>query len=62
MSKENVYAIYKGDKFIDVGTAKELAEKFGILEESVRFFSYPANLRRNKGNRKIAIVLDEEDE
>ena len=27
MSKGKVYAIYKGDKFIDVGTVKELAER-----------------------------------
>ena len=30
IKRKNVeYAIYKGDKFIDIGTAKELIEKTG---------------------------------
>lgn len=61
MCKEKVYAIYKGDEFVDMGTSKELAKKFGIREESVKFFSYPTNHRRNKGKRKIAIVIDDEE-
>ena len=30
MSVEAVYALYRGDELIDVGTKKEIAELFGV--------------------------------
>lgn len=27
MSKENIYAVYKGDEFIDLGTKKTISKK-----------------------------------
>lgn len=44
--KEGLYAIYKGDTFIDVGTAKELARSQGIKIETVRFYASGASKRR----------------
>lgn len=44
--KEAVYAIYKGDTFIDVGTAKELARSQGIKIKTVWFYASGASKRR----------------
>lgn len=49
------YAVYKGDDFIAQGTTEELAEQFNIKPSSVVFMARPANLKRDKGNRKIAV-------
>lgn len=48
------YAVWKGDQCIGVGTAKELAEKFGVKPKTVRFWASPAAKRRDKGKRKVA--------
>ena len=40
------YAIYKGDKFIDIGTAKELAEKCNVKPETIEFYATPSHLKR----------------
>lgn len=60
--KCNTYAVYKGEKFLGVGTAKELALEFGVSEYTIRYMATEENRRSNKGNRKIAIVLNEEEE
>ena len=33
MSREKIYALYKGDTFIDLGTKKYLADKLGVRKE-----------------------------
>ena len=57
------YAVYKGENCIGIGTKRELAEQFGVREETVAFWSTPTQARRNTGgNRKIAIKLDDEED
>lgn len=62
------YAIYQGDTFLDIGTVSELAEKFKVTPETIRFWGTPAHLKRMKksdgeiGDSKIVIKLDDEDE
>ncbi len=51
------YAVYKGEEFLAEGTAEELAEKFNVKPETVKFWSMPANTRRDRGNRKVAVKL-----
>ena len=59
MSKENIYALYKGDKFITEGTKKEIAEYTGLKVETLSFYSTPAYLKRveprkhNKGFKEL---------
>lgn len=69
--KEKLFALYKGEEFIDIGTAKELAKKMNVKSETIRFLSTPAKLRRierrknkNKPSRAMICVKieDEEDE
>jgi hypothetical protein len=57
-----VYAVYKGDKFIDEGTKEELAQRFGVKVKTVGFWVTPRNAKRDKGNRKIAINIGRIDE
>lgn len=61
-----VYAVYKGDKFIDVGTIKELAKRLMKKESSLLFMSMPAYKRRHKDNNNamevIKIEYDETEE
>ena len=69
MIKERIYALYVGDTFIDVGTAKEIAERQGITPKTVQYLSTPAYLRkletRKKTSKKgyqICIKVDMEEE
>ena len=65
MKKEKVYAIYKGDEFIDLGTRKELAERLGVKVSTIDYLLTPAYRRKFKKsknggeNRMIAIRLEE---
>ena len=43
-----IYALYKGDEFIDLGTKKELAKKYNIKEHTIVFYASPAYKRRIK--------------
>ena len=69
MMKQRIYALYVGDTFIDVGTAKEIAERQGITPKTVQYLSTPAYLRKlekRKGSYtkgyQICIKLDMEEE
>lgn len=55
--KENVYALYKGDKFIDIGTKRELAKKYNWTDNFVTFLSSPTNMERSKGRRLLTIRI-----
>lgn len=62
------YAIYQGDTFLDIGTIAELAEKFEVAPETVRFWGTTSYLKRSKkengefGDCKIVIKLEDDDE
>lgn len=63
MNKIKTYALYKGDEFIDLGTTKELAEKIGVSERSIRFYSTPTYVKRNnKENCYVVVRIDDEEE
>lgn len=53
----NIYTIYKGDEFLDLGTAKELAEKFNVKEKTIHYWSTPTQRKRVK-NGIIVIKVD----
>lgn len=54
------YAVYKGDQFIDLGTADYLANKFGVLRKTIWYWTAPAYWRKNKGNSLIAIRIEDD--
>ena len=45
-------------EFMDV--IKELAEKTGYSETTLRFCTHPASKKRNKGNRLVVFAVDDE--
>lgn len=51
------YAIYQGDDFLDLGTAKEMAKKFNVKKETITFWASPANKRRVKNKGKVAVRI-----
>lgn len=50
--KENVYAVYKGDEFLDLGTAKELAERMGVTPKTIKFMTYPSYQKQIQKRKK----------
>ena len=61
------YALYKGDNFLDIGTIKDLSERYNISVKTLRWYSTPCykNKIKNKNNIKSYVVVkieDEEDE
>lgn len=62
MKPEIVYGLYKGDKFIDVGTVQELAQKLNVKKETILFLASPGHLRRAGPNTKVAVKVEMESE
>ena len=46
MRKPNIYALYKGDKFITEGTKKEIAEYTGLKVKTLSYYCTNAYLKR----------------
>lgn len=58
MGVPGVYAMYKGDKFLDLGTKKELSERMGIKLETLDFLASNINKQRiNKRKYQNALML-----
>jgi hypothetical protein len=67
--KQKVFAIYKGDTFIDLGTLSELSIRLGSKETSIRYKATNAYKRKlNKSingkyeNQTIVIQVPDEDD
>ena len=52
MNKEKVYALYKGDELLEIGTKKELAEKFGVKVKTISYYSTPAYQKKDKSRKR----------
>lgn len=48
---EKEYALYKGDKLLAIGTAKNLAEQFGVKVSTIHFYKSPAYIKRTSDAR-----------
>ncbi len=42
----NIFALYKGDEFLDIGDKYELAEKFGLSPDSVTWLGTPSGKKK----------------
>lgn len=54
---EPEYAIYKGDKFLDLGTAKYLAKKFHKTEKKIKYLGLPSVHKKSHGNMTLAYKI-----
>lgn len=43
-----VYVLYRGDEVLGVGTAEELAARYNLKPETIRFYASNAQKSRNK--------------
>ena len=55
----NEYALYKGDNLLAIGTLDELAEFRGVSRNTIYYYSMPANKRQDRGNKVVAIKLED---
>lgn len=60
--KKYVYALYKGDEFIDLGTLEELAKKEGVKPHTIAYYQTEAYKRKakNNENRRVLIKIEED--
>ena len=61
MNKEIYYAVYRGDRFITVGTKEEVAEELGVAQSTVYFWSTPTYNNRLKEGSKALTAFKLED-
>jgi len=57
--KPGIYAMYKGDELLAMGTIKEIATEMGITVETVRYMTSPAHRKRCKGHNHREVFLVE---
>lgn len=60
----NIYAIYRGDDFVTVGTSKEIMKELNISRKTLWFYTTPAYKKRCENSKKkiIAIKLEDKEE
>ena len=63
----NLYAAYKGDDFLAIGTLKELADRLSARKETIIYYATPAHRKRvleskNPNGRVIVIRVEGDDE
>lgn len=59
MNKEKIYALYRGEKFLAIGTKKELAELLNVKVETVSFYATPAYKKRiNEAKSRRLVCVD----
>lgn len=55
-----MYALYKGDSILTIGTIRELALYLEVKERTIKFYATPTYKNRNKkGNNYIVIRIEE---
>ena len=65
MRERKEYAIYKGDKFIDLGTREYLAKRFEEKKKYISFLASPTARKRGKqddSNKLIAVKIEDDEE
>ena len=63
MATPIIYAVYRGDKFIDLGTAYQLAHKLNVSPETIKFYTTPTYKKRMKNSyeKRIIVIKIEDD-
>jgi len=55
--KLNIYGIYRGDTFLDVGTLEELSQSMGIKKKTLSFYGTPTYKKRIKEWSKALVLV-----
>lgn len=57
-----IYAMYKGEEMLAMGTIKEIAEKMGVSEATIRFQTTPSYRKRCRedGIHREVFALDDD--
>lgn len=58
---EKIFALYKGDKFIDIGIKEYLANLLNVRKETIEFYASPTQLKRNKDNCYVVVRIDDDE-
>ncbi|HFU3700082.1 TPA: hypothetical protein ACGOZJ_002151 [Streptococcus suis] len=53
---EKEYALYKGDELLAIGTAMELAERFGVKVSTIHFYKSPVYIKRTNESKARRLV------
>ena len=61
MSRMKEYALYKCDKFIDIGTKEYLANLLNVRKETIEFYASPTQLKRNRDNCYVVVRIDDDE-
>ncbi|WP_034538536.1 hypothetical protein [Carnobacterium inhibens] len=56
------YAVYKGEDLIAMGTATESGKQLGVVAQTIYAYATRGRENKIKGNIRIAIELEEDDE
>lgn len=55
------YALYKGDEFVDLGTAEELAKRRNVTVTHIHYLNTPTHKKR-RGEQALCAYKIEDDE
>ena len=56
------YAMYKGDKFIDIDTIPNLAKKYHKTESALKSLSYPSAHKKSHGNSLLLYKIEDDEQ
>lgn len=51
------YALYRGDRFVDIGSLNKLAMVAGVSVSTIRFYMSPCHRKRARGSSIAWIVI-----
>lgn len=54
--KDKLYALYHGDKFIDIGTKDYLAQLINVKRETITFYNSDSYQRREDLSNRYVVV------
>ena len=53
---KTIYALYKGDTFLDLGTVPELARYLKVKKETIRFYNSKRYKQRKDSNNSYIVI------
>lgn len=50
------YALYRGDRFIDLGSIAYLAKRMGVSEATIRYYGSPTYRKRGSYENRLLLI------